>query len=60
MDFIKVATLPSVSEAYGIASAISSNKIPYILSFVINSDGTILDGNHITEIAKRIKTNGKD
>ena len=44
VDFIKVATLPSVSEAYGMACAISSHKIPYILSFVINPDGTILDG----------------
>ncbi|MDM8541731.1 homocysteine S-methyltransferase family protein [Desulfococcaceae bacterium HSG9] len=44
VDFIKVATLPAVSEAYGIASTISSHKIPYILSFVIKPDGTILDG----------------
>jgi len=44
VDFIKAATMPAVSEAYGMASAISSHGIPYILSFVINPDGTILDG----------------
>jgi len=44
LDFIKAATLPSVSEAYGIASAISVHGIPYILSFVVRKDGSILDG----------------
>ncbi|MFC1815666.1 homocysteine S-methyltransferase family protein [Thermodesulfobacteriota bacterium] len=44
LDFIKAATLPAVSEAYGIASAISVHRIPYILSFVNRADGSILDG----------------
>ncbi|MCP3872927.1 MAG: homocysteine S-methyltransferase family protein [Desulfobacteraceae bacterium] len=56
VDFIKVATLPSVSEAYGMASAISSKKTPYILSFVINTDGTILDGTPIHEAIELIDT----
>jgi len=47
VDFIQATTLPSVSEAYGIASAISHLKIPYILSFVIQADGRILDGTPI-------------
>ena len=47
VDFIKAATLPAISEAYGIASAISIQNIPYILSFVITSEGTILDGTPI-------------
>lgn len=54
VDFIKVATLPSVSEAYGMASAISEHNIPYILSFVINPDGTILDGTPIHEAIELI------
>jgi homocysteine S-methyltransferase len=54
VDFIKVATLPSVSEAYGMASAISSHNIPYILSFVINPDGKILDGTPIHEAVEVI------
>jgi S-methylmethionine-dependent homocysteine/selenocysteine methylase len=53
-DFIKAATLPAVSEAYGIASAISSHKIPYILSFVIKPDGTILDGTPLHEAIELI------
>ena len=47
VDFILASTLPAVSEAYGMASALSLQKIPYILSFVIKADGTILDGTPI-------------
>ena len=49
LDFIKAATLPSVSEAYGMASAISVHGIPYILSFVVRKDGSILDGTPLHE-----------
>ncbi|MGE5343421.1 MAG: homocysteine S-methyltransferase family protein [Candidatus Omnitrophota bacterium] len=47
VDFIKAATLPAVSEAYGIAKAIASQGIPYILSFVVRPDGCVLDGTPI-------------
>lgn len=57
VDFIKVATLPAVSEAYGMASAISSHGIPYILSFVIKPDGTVLDGTPIHEAIELIDEN---
>jgi S-methylmethionine-dependent homocysteine/selenocysteine methylase len=46
-DFIKAATLPAVSEARGIATAISAQGLPYILSFVVRPDGSILDGTPI-------------
>ncbi len=44
VDFIKAATLPAVSEALGIARAISNSGLPAVISFVIRPDGTILDG----------------
>jgi S-methylmethionine-dependent homocysteine/selenocysteine methylase len=47
VDFIKAATLPALSEAYGMASAISRFNIPYILSFVIRAGGKLLDGTYI-------------
>lgn len=50
VDFIKVATLPSVSEAHGMASVISSHQIPYILSFVVQPNGKILDGTPIHQV----------
>ncbi|MCP4491331.1 MAG: homocysteine S-methyltransferase family protein [Gammaproteobacteria bacterium] len=43
VDFIKATTLPAVSEARGIAETLSKYKIPYILSFVIDADGAVLD-----------------
>lgn len=44
-DFLLGATLPTVSEASGIAIAMAETNIPYIISFVINREGKILDGN---------------
>jgi homocysteine S-methyltransferase len=54
VDFIKAATLPAASEAYGIASAISRCGLPYILSFVIRPNGTLLDGNPIHKTIEMI------
>ena len=50
VDFFKVQTLPSFDEARGIAKAIETTGLPYVLSFVIRRDGTILDGTPL-EIA---------
>jgi len=47
VDFIQVATLPALTEAYGMASVLSHFDIPYILSFVIRPEGTLLDGTPI-------------
>ncbi|KAA3612330.1 MAG: homocysteine S-methyltransferase family protein [Calditrichaeota bacterium] len=54
VDFIKVATLPALSEAIGIAEAIASLKIPYILSFVIHPTGTLLDGTPLSQAIEEI------
>ncbi len=45
VDFLIAETLPTVPEATGIAQAMSKTDKPYIISFVINRDGKILDGN---------------
>ena len=59
-DFIKAATLPAFSEALGIAQAISETNTPYILSFVIKPEGTLLDGTPlhlaIEKIDQSVKT----
>ena len=44
VDFILAATLPAVSEAQGIAAAISGCGVAYGLSFVIRANGEVLDG----------------
>lgn len=47
VDFLLGATLPALHEATGIAGAMMETDIPYIISFVINREGKILDGNSL-------------
>jgi homocysteine S-methyltransferase len=44
VDFLIGATLPALSEAQGIADTMAEVKLPYVLSFVCTSKGTLLDG----------------
>lgn len=54
VDFLKASTLPSVPEAIGLAQAMSRAPLPYFLSFVIRSDGTVLDGTPLLDAFDRI------
>jgi homocysteine S-methyltransferase len=45
VDFLIAETLPAVQEAAGIARAMSRTGIPYLIGFVINPEGRILDGS---------------
>ena len=47
IDFILAATLPSTREAKGLARAIEATGRPYFISFVIGSNGLILDGSSL-------------
>ena len=42
-DFLLAATLPALSEAIGLAHALAATGKPYILSFVVRPEGTLLD-----------------
>jgi S-methylmethionine-dependent homocysteine/selenocysteine methylase len=53
-DFILAATLPAVSEALGIAAAIAQCGLAYSLSFVIRSDGRVLDGTPLQTAIEKI------
>lgn len=44
VDFLLAATLPALSEATGLASALVATGKPYIVSFVVRREGTLLDG----------------
>lgn len=44
VDFLLAATLPAISEATGIASALAATGKPYIISFVFRPEGTLIDG----------------
>jgi homocysteine S-methyltransferase len=54
VDFLFASTLPAASEATGIAAALARMPLPYLLSFVIRADGTLLDGTPIVELMERI------
>ncbi len=49
LDFLIAVTIPSVEEALGIANAMVATGKPYIISFVIGRDGTVLDGTSLAE-----------
>jgi len=53
-DFLMAQTLPSVDEALGMARAMESTGLDYIISFVIGRDGRILDGQELTTAIDRI------
>jgi S-methylmethionine-dependent homocysteine/selenocysteine methylase len=48
-QFLWAATLPALSEAKGIAKALSDTGLPYIISFVIRADGNLLDGTFLPD-----------
>jgi homocysteine S-methyltransferase len=54
IDFLFAATLPALSEAKGIAMAMATTRLPYILSFVITPHGTLLDGTAIDRTVQEI------
>ena len=47
VDFLMAATLPNIGEAIGIARAMERTGVPYIISFVIGTDGRVLDGTSL-------------
>jgi len=49
VDFLYAAPIPAVTEAQGIAAAMSKFGLPYMLSFVIYAEGTLLDGTPLGE-----------
>lgn len=56
-DFLIAETLPSVQEALGIAKAMESTALPYVISFVISRDGHILDGSSLETAIELIDSN---
>ncbi|MBS0289772.1 MAG: homocysteine S-methyltransferase family protein [Proteobacteria bacterium] len=53
-DFIIAETLPCLEEAKGIAMALEETTIPYIISFVINREGCLLDKTSLMDAIESI------
>jgi homocysteine S-methyltransferase len=44
VDLLASQTLPALDEALGMSEAMIATGLPYLMSFVVRADGTILDG----------------
>lgn len=49
VDFLYAGIMPTISEAIGMAKAMESTGLPYIISFMIKKDGKLLDGTTIND-----------
>jgi len=47
VDFLYAGIMPALSEAIGMAKAMENTGLPYIISFMIRSDGKLIDGTTI-------------
>lgn len=54
LDFLLASTLPALSEATGLAMALAASKAPYVISFVVRPEGTLLDGTPLKEAVAAI------
>ena len=54
VDYLQAATLPALPEARGIARAMAAAGLPYIISFVVDKSGNLLDGHSLSETIDEI------
>ncbi len=54
VDFLLASTLPAFSEAQGLAAALAETGMPYIISFVVRPEGTLLDGRSLHDAISAI------
>jgi homocysteine S-methyltransferase len=54
VDFLLASTLPALSEATGLARAQAATGLPYMISFVVKPEGTLLDGTPLNEAISSI------
>ncbi|MCD7900509.1 MAG: homocysteine S-methyltransferase family protein [Bacteroides sp.] len=57
IDFLYAGIMPVLSEATGMAKAMSDTHIPYIISFTIQKDGKLIDGHTIDYAIRFIDDN---
>lgn len=54
VDFLYAALIPTFPEAAGLAAAMAETGIPYIISFTIRNNGTLIDGTPICDAISQI------
>jgi S-methylmethionine-dependent homocysteine/selenocysteine methylase len=53
-DFLFAGIMPALTEAVGMAQAMESTDMPYIISFMIRKNGKLIDGTTINDAIKEI------
>ena len=59
VDFLFGSSLPAVKEALGMAQAMARTGLPYVLSFIIRKEGTVLDGTSLSKAIQQIDAETK-
>ena len=54
VEFLMAGTLPNVQEALGIAKAVEKTGTPYIIGFVIDRRGRVLDGTSLWDAVNEV------
>jgi homocysteine S-methyltransferase len=54
VDFLMAATLPALEEALGLAKAMAETGLPYVVSFVLRPEGTLLDNTPLKDAVTAI------
>ncbi len=54
VDFLYAPTFPAVEEALGVSMAMGATGLPYVVSFVLERDGRVLDGTSLHAAIERI------
>ena len=54
VDFLFAGIMPALSEAIGMARAMEDTGLPYIISFMINNTGKLIDGTTIHDAILKI------
>ncbi len=55
VDYLQASTLPALSEAIGIAQAMAETGLPYLVSFVVNRSGCLLDGTRLDSAIEKVE-----
>lgn len=59
VDFLFAGIMPALTEAVGMAQAMSQTQLPYIISFMIRGNGRLIDGTTINAAIEQIDNSVK-
>ena len=54
VDYLQASTFPALSEGMGVALVMAETGLPYVVSFVVDKAGCLLDGTKLSEAITRI------